>query len=332
MKKVDFEGHVLSRDLLDVLSVRTSAPRYDSASHLLWHTPEFSVNLDRFGPEGEAFQDAGDNRLAIMDRNEVDVQIFSMGDCLCPLPAEIGMPLTRTINEAKYEFIQKHPDRFLGYVDLNPYDVDAACREMERCAKEFGFVAWLTMSNFGPKHLDDDEFFPLLQTAAELHLPVYIHPDAPYDGRMTGLGQQLAGAVAGFGNDVIATLLRLLFKGVMDRLPDLVFIIGHLGEGLPFTFDRIENKCSRPASAPAVSKRPLAEYFENIYFTTSGVFSVPAFDCTRSVMGIDHILFGTDYPFEPLEKTMAWHDSLSLTEEERCALFEGNAKKLLRSF
>ena len=330
MRKIDFEGHVLSQDVLDLLSARTGVPRYDTASHLLYHTAEFSVNIDRFGPEGKFFKDAGDQRISVMDQNGVDIQIIGMGDGLCGLPAEEGMPLTKTINEVKFDFIQKHPDRFLGYVDLNPHDVNAACREMERCAKEFGFVAWQTMSNFGSCYLDDDKFFPLLQTAAELGLPVYIHPDAPFEGRMTGLGQQLAGAGAGFGNDVIATLLRLLFKGVLDRLPDLVLITGHLGEGLPFTFDRIVNKCSRPAGAPAASKRPLAEYFENIYYSTSGVFSVPAFDCTKRVMGMDHIVFGSDYPFEPLEKTVAWHNSLSLTEAERTALYEGNAKRILR--
>lgn len=94
----------------------------------------------------------------------------------------------------------------------------------------------------GGRFLDDPVFAPVLETAACLNVPVYLHPGPPpqpvaevyYAGFAAPVSQALATAGYGWHYETSLHALRMILGGVFDRLPGLKVILGHLGEGIPF--------------------------------------------------------------------------------------------------
>lgn len=319
--------------------------KYDFEAH--FYIPEYTGDIDpvkarernrglppeKQNPFLDHVLDLDSRRLAVMDECGIDVQVISFSTGISRLPAEKAVPLCRTINDRLYEAVQKHPTRFAAFAQLPEQDPDAACRELERCMTQLGFWGWNTFSNYGKKHVDDPEYFPILQTASELGAVVYLHPDFPReDPRYNGWGVELLGGL-GYTLDTATTITRLICAGVFDRLPELQMILGHLGEGIPFYLDRMGAKSPTPESRlPALNRQDFHYYFDhNIWVTTSGNYSVPSYLCTRDVLGKDRILFASDYPYERAQKAVEFVNGLPISEEEREAVYSGNARKAFRN-
>ena len=133
-------------------------------------------------------------------------------------------------------------------------------------------------------------------------------------------------AAIGWHYETGVQLLRLILAGTFDRHPELQVIVGHWGEVALFYLDRIA-----AVDKVAGLKRPVADYCRsNVLVTPSGIFSQRYFAWTREVLGIDRILFATDYPYVPESKAGArqFLDAAPLTQEERQAVAHGNWDRL----
>lgn len=97
----------------------------------------------------------------------------------------------------------------------------------------------------------DPRYLPLFRKAAELGVYVYLHPQLPEGSRYAGYGFTFAGPGLGFTVDTVTTLLRMVVSGLFDEIPSLRLVLGHLGEGLPFLLDRIENRIDPRAAMAA---------------------------------------------------------------------------------
>ena len=210
-----------------------------------------------------------------------------------------------------------------GAEQLEPAKSIAVCQE-------YGFVSWHTHSNYGNTAPDDPRYLPLFRKAAELGVYVYLHPQLPEGSRYAGYGFTFAGPGLGFTVDTVTTLLRMVVSGLFDEIPSLRLVLGHLGEGLPFLLDRIENRIKFLPNPAIRCRRPLRYYFQhNIWVTTSGNMSPEAFRCTQDVLGMDHILFASDYPYESVEDMMAFLRGIPLNEADYARLYYQNAEALL---
>lgn len=208
-------------------------------------------------------------------------------------------------------------------------DVPAAVAELERCVKELGFVAWHTHSNYGETAPDDPRYRPIFQKADELGVYVYLHPQLANASRVDDCGFPVAGPGLGFTMDTVTTLTRMIVGGLFDELPNLKVMLGHLGEALPFLLDRMDNRLKFLPNPKAKNKQDFSAYFHrNIYVTTSGNMSPEAFECTRRVLGLERILFGSDYPFEDASDMVEYVKNLPLGEQERSMLYYKNAQAL----
>jgi hypothetical protein len=122
--------------------------------------------------------------------------------------------------------------------------------------------------------------------------------------------------------------LRLIGSGVFDRFPKLRFIIGHMGEDLPYSLARADSVLSRSRHK---LRRSIAEYFhEHFHITTSGYFTTPPLLCALQVVGADHILFSVDYPFSPTEIGRRFLDSLPLSPADMRKITHQNAERILK--
>jgi predicted TIM-barrel fold metal-dependent hydrolase len=202
---------------------------------------------------------------------------------------------------------------------------------LERCVKELGFVAWHTHSDLNGASLEEARFRPLFQKAAELDIYIYLHPALPHIEGIDQYGFTFAGPGAGFTIGTMLTVLKLIVSGLFDEIPGIKLVLGHLGEAIPFLLDRIDNRLNFLPNKMIRNKRLPSDYFRtNIKVTTSGNMSSAAFACTKEVIGIENILFGSDYPFENLGDMTHFVNTLPLTEQERGKLFYQNAQLLLQ--
>lgn len=285
---------------------------------------------------GPTFKFTVADRVAHMDKLGIDAQIVSCAGGLERFDLDTATYVARNANDEFAEMMVKYPGRFYGYATLIPQDIEGSILELERCSKELHFPAWNTHTNFTKTYIDDDEYFPLLQKADELGMFVYLHPGPPSIERLNGLGGMLNGGL-GYHVDGMITLTRLVCKGVFDRLPNLKIMLGHYGEALPFMIDRIDSLSKQYefnsigeslGNNGGISDHSMRYYFENnIFVTTSGNFDKAAFICTKESIGIERMLFGTDYPIEKYEQTLEFLDGVGMTQEEAEKLYYRNSKE-----
>jgi len=122
-------------------------------------------------------------------------------------------------------------------------------------------------------------------------------------------------------------------SGVFDEFPKLRIVLGHMGEGLPFWLQRIDNRYLLQVKIGAVKKlaRLPSEYFlDNFVITTSGVMSAPALKLSIEVLGIERIMFAADYPYESVEEGVTFLDTVDITEEQRKAIYSTNAERYFK--
>jgi 2,3-dihydroxybenzoate decarboxylase len=127
-------------------------------------------------------------------------------------------------------------------------------------------------------------------------------------------------------------IVRLIWAGVFDQFPRLRLVIGHMGEGLPFCLDRIDNRYywenEMAGVAPKLKRRPSDYIRENVAVTTSGMNFGPPLRMTMEVMGVDNVIFAADYPFEVVRDAVDAVDALDLPEDDKEKLYHLNAKRV----
>ncbi|NLM14835.1 MAG: amidohydrolase [Clostridiaceae bacterium] len=329
--RIDFEAHFYFPELMEYFAKRTDYPIYDPETKALQRSKDFTLKHPyRLTHLQESFAE----RLSMMDAHDICMQILSVSSGIDFLSAEESIEWCQKANDYVYAGMLAHPGRFQGLAALPIADIDASLQELDRCFNELGFIGWLVDSNFGTSYIDDKVYYPLIKRLAEHDGLLYIHPTQPIDNRLKGLGPQLAAAPFGFGIDVSIALMRMICQGIFDELPNLKVMIGHLGEIFPYIMKRMNDKIRGYHSiAPAVNKELPEYYFQhNIWITTSGHFCPHAMRCAIDVLGLERILFGTDYPYEYPEEIDAFFDGLCLSKKDLDQIFWGNAEKFfLRS-
>jgi 2,3-dihydroxybenzoate decarboxylase len=282
----------------------------------------------------DRLQDVDELRLEEMDGAGIDIQVLSHAPSpIQQLPPDQAIPLATDTNNRLLETVKTRPDRFAGFGALPTSDPKAATAELERVVKELGFKGAMIHGRTQGKFHDDERFWPIFEKAQELDVPIYIHPGPPhpavaeayyadYLDRFPGLNS----AAWGFTIDTANQALRLILSGLFDAFPRLKLILGHLGEGLPFMVDRIDESLNRGANK--VRFKDL--FCEHFWITTSGHFSTPALLCSILELGIDRVLFSVDYPYVESLPGMKWMETVPLSREDREKMFNGNARRLLK--
>jgi predicted TIM-barrel fold metal-dependent hydrolase len=250
----------------------------------------------------EGLLDLGERRLAAMDAASIDVQVLSHNQPGCQaLDGTEAIAVARAVNDMMFEAVRAHPDRFAALAALPTADPAAAVQELDRAVTRLGFKGAMINGATNGVFLDDGRFWPILECAQALRVPIYLHPSKPQPAVMKAYFEgyeEIALAPWGFGIETGAHFLRLVLSGAFDAFPNLTVILGHLGEGLPFMLYRINDQTQLAAKRRGLRKAPLEYFIENLVVTCSGNFSTPAFLCTVLALGVDNVLFSVDWPYE----------------------------------
>lgn len=334
MIRIDFEAHFVTKDYVRALEENTGYPRYAVDRQTGRRRLEYTGDVGE--PIGDILLnkllDTGEQRLQSMDAAGIDMQVLSLtAPGVEQFDPARGTALARECNDQLAEVIRSHPDRFFGFAALAPNDPEDAADELERAVVDLGFKGWKTHSNYGGTYLDEQKYWPILERAEHLGVPIYLHPTIPAMPPLRKYGFALAGAPFGFGIETSICMMRLVFSGVFDRYPGLKIMLGHLGEGLPFLMQRIDFAYVRPwfdpDARPDLVKKPSDYLRENMYVTTSGNYLPAAFMCTYESMGIDRILLATDYPYENSHECMRFLEELPITPSDKEKIYYQNAKQ-----
>ncbi len=277
-------------------------------------TPELRAALLKFGGDdtvttfsneentNQRLLDVGEERLARMDTAGVDFQVLSItAPGTQQLPPEVAVPLARDANDFLADAVKCRPDRFAAFATLPTPDPDAAADELRRCVTELKFVGAMLFPRTGLNYLDHSSFRPIFEAAAELKVPLYIHPGVPpqavreacYGGFDFTTNLMLSTGGWGWHAEAGLAALRLILAGTFDRHPDLQIILGHWGEMLVSFADRADAL----TKTTHLERRVLDYITGNIYATPGGVFSHRMMRQVLDVLGPDRIMFAVDDPF-----------------------------------
>jgi predicted TIM-barrel fold metal-dependent hydrolase len=307
--------------------------------HFLTQSFIRATGAPRFADLQPKLLDLAAGRIADMDQAGIDLQVLSLASMgIDALDAATATSLLRDVNDELASAVRAHPTRFAGFAALALKDPHAAAIELDRCVTRLRFPGALLDGTTGGLFLDDPSFLPVFEAAADLNVPIYLHPAPPpepvrhayFSGLPGDLGFLLSIAGWGWHAETGLHTLRLIVSGLFDRFPTLQLIIGHMGEGIPYALARSSAVLS--SAAPHL-RQPVAAYFQtNIHLTTSGYFTQPPLRCALDVVGLDRLLFSIDYPFSPNTRGRSFLDSLSglLSPEDLNKLTHQNAESLLR--
>jgi len=272
-----------------------------------------------------------DERFGVMDEMGIDMQLV----CPAPpqiyyyVPVDIGVQAARAMNDGIAEYVGQHTDRLVALGGVPMQNGQEAAKELERGVKQLGFKGVEVLTNVNGKELSDPEFAPFWQKAEELDALVLIHP--------TGFTQPQRFARFYFNNvignplDTTMALHYLIFDGVFERHPKLRVLSVHGGGYLGAYSGRIDHAWGARSDAHGDLPHPPTTYLHrNVYFDTV-VFTPLQLEALVKTFGADHVIMGTDYPYDMQEHDPIGHIASveGFDASTRAALAGGNAKKLL---
>jgi len=280
--------------------------------------------------------DIGEERIHDMDSTGIARQILSLTNPGVQIfDAATGTALATRFNDQLAEAIRKHPDRFSGLAAIAPQNPAGAAKELERSVRKLGLKGAIINSHTQGEYLDDPKFWDIFAAAESLDVPIYLHPSTPSARMYAPFAEWgLEGAIYGFAVETSLHLLRIVLSGVFDRFPKLRMVVGHLGEGLPYWFFRLDffhraNVASnRYANVKKLEKKPSDYLKDNVWVTTSGMAWEPPILYCQQVLGVDRVLYAMDYPYQFVPEEVKVTDELPISDADKKKLYQTNAEKV----
>jgi predicted TIM-barrel fold metal-dependent hydrolase len=280
--------------------------------------------------------DVGAKRIAEMDAAGIDMQVLSLSaPGVEQMATADAIAMARDTNDYLADAVTKHPTRFAGLAALPTGAPEEAAAELERRVQH-GFKGAVINGHNRGRYLDDQFYWPILERAEALNVPIYLHPTPPpqpvidisYGGFAPMVTDMLAGGAWGWHIETAVHVIRIIFGGVFDRFPKLQFVIGHMGEGLPFMFQRFD---IIPMAVTKL-KRPVLGYLkENVHYTFSGFNFPPTFlDLLLELGGVDRIMFSADHPYQSMAQARAFLEQIPVSAADKERIAHKNAERLFR--
>jgi predicted TIM-barrel fold metal-dependent hydrolase len=313
--------HFLTTALADALRKREELPQIvrRDGRELVAYAPGVAyplvpdmIDLD----EKLARIDAAGLDFAILSVNIPGVDFFDVTEA----PA-----LARAVNDELLDCVARHPSRLAALATLPLEAPEAAAEELAR-AVGLGLKGAMSYANVAGRPLDEPEFRVFFAAAAELDVPVLLHPTRPIYSQNIDVHALVP--VVGFLFETTVSTLRLIYDGLYDRHPGLKLILAHTGSLLPHLAGRIDYEGGRLGAGVDLQTSAL-QALGRLYTDTVSAWP-PALRSALDLLGPEQVLFGSDAPFWEPERTYAPLDQLGLSQEVADAIYWGNSARLFR--
>jgi aminocarboxymuconate-semialdehyde decarboxylase len=274
-------------------------------------------------------------RLQYMDKEGIDYQAINVNAWGYAADRALARDIVQLQNEKIAQAVAAHPDRFVGMATLALQHPDLAAEQLEHAVKKLGLRGAAIGGSVEGQELSDRKFDPFWAKAEELGVMLFMHPQqAPgttQNSRLQGRG----GLGNTIGNPLETTvfLSHLIFEGTLDRFPGLKICGAHAGGYLASYTGRSDALCGRGGSngddCRALKKKP-SDYFRSNFYIDTMTFREEGLRHLVAEVGVDHIFYGTDYPFD-------WPVGIDfvlkvpfLSDAQKEAILGGSLIKLLR--
>ena len=335
---IDFQAHIFPQAYLDEMkrvdgAVVLEAPDpYSGMSYFYDKKLGCRINTATF--QGQNIE----RRLEHMDRLGIDIHVLTI-----PAPAadrfegEDALILARIANDAIAAISRKYPKRFIGFFTLPTCCIRDSLDELERGVNELGLKGFGCFANLNGKPLDREELFPIYERLAHYRLPVYIHPTAPLATEATGL-DIMPTLIFGWAFDSTVAMTRLVYGRVLERFPEINFVVADVGGVLAFFAQRAINiysgRTEEIRQRYGLRENPLNS-FRRFYVDTAD-HPASTLRCVKDFFGVDQLVLGTNYPYGPEEgcalvkNSLQAIEGLELDKGEKQKILGGNAARILQ--
>jgi 2,3-dihydroxybenzoate decarboxylase/5-carboxyvanillate decarboxylase len=294
--------------------------------HTIYNTPEGGGFID-------GLLDLEEERIRIMDENDVDIHLLSLtAPGVQMFDADTATELAVLANDRLAEVIARHPDRFAGLASVAPQSPKRAAQEMDRAINKLKLNGFVINSHTHNEYLDNPKYWPILEAAEALDACIYIHPRAASDGLAGPMHDYgMDSALWSYGVEVGTHAVRMMLGGVFDRFPKLKICLGHMGEAVHFWMWRIDFMSLRAQAngfAPRLQRKP-SEYFkDNFVITTSGQESHLALDFSIKAIGAENVMWAIDHPYQPTPPAVEFMDSAPISAADKELIYYKNAERV----
>jgi aminocarboxymuconate-semialdehyde decarboxylase len=334
---VDFQAHLFPEEYLSEMArlqgnvILEEPDPYSGLSYFYDRELQCRINTATFhGRDPE-------RRIGHMDRLGIDVQVLSVpAPGADRFPPEAAVPLARKANDSIAGLCKRHPRRFVGLFTLPTSSIKASLEELERAVNELGLKGFGCYTNLGGKGLESEELFPIYEWLAARRLPVYLHPTAPLATKAVGL-DIMPTLIFGWAFDSTVSMTRLVYGRVLERFPEINFVVADVGGVLPFFAKRAANiytgRTEEIRQRYGLKENPL-DSFRRFYVDTAD-HPASTLRCVLDFFGPGRMVLGTNYPYGPEEGCLLVMNSLQAIEElplgekEKNQILGGNAAGIL---
>ena len=297
-------------------------------------TPETkAVNAQQDAARRSRMSARGDgvtDRLRDLDEMGIDLQVVMPPppQCYYTVPIDISVKATQIVNDGIAEYVARKPDRFVALGSVPMTDGREAAIELERGMRHLGLKGAQVLTNVAGRELSDPAFAPFWAKAEELGALIVIHPNGFTAGQR--LTRFYFNNVIGNPLETALALHYLIFDGVLERHPNLKILAVHGGGYLGAYSGRMDHAWGARSDCHGDLPHPPTHYLKKIY-VDSVVFTPHQLVGLIEVFGADHVLIGTDYPFDMAEADPLGHLASvpALPDITLAAIAGGNAKRLL---
>ena len=270
-------------------------------------------------------------RLEDMDRVGIDVEVLSLSTPNVFFAEAAGQAeVARIVNDAYAELIAQHPRRFKGFASIPMDAPDAALRELDRALGELKLNGVVLLSNIRGRALTDPRYRPFFEEANRRRLCIFLHPMIPVASEV--FNEYVLGPLVGFPFDTSLAVARMCFAGMFRDFPDIRWVIGHLGGAIPYLMERLDNGYRDFAECRANIDALPSTYLKRLHYDTVS-FSGPALRMVRDLVGVDHMVMGSDYPhmLGSIDRAVTSIEALDIAAHEQQAIFSGTALRILNN-
>ena len=227
-----------------------------------------------------------DAQIQDMNRAGIDVAVQT-----CILGWDTTLENCRLLNDCAAKIQKEYGGRFVGLAHIPPLEGERALKELERAVGDLGLKGVTISSQVRGLSLDAKEFRPFYDVVTRLQIPIFVHPALAPKGYDLLNGYQLS-VILTREFDLGVAVTRLIAGGVLERYPELSFVISHFGGGLAGYKERIARSSYR-FKLP----KSFGDYFDRLYFDMAGFEGSPiALRCALEGIRPERMVFATDYP------------------------------------
>jgi uncharacterized protein len=334
---IDFQAHLFPEEYINELKRRDGAvilqepDPYSGMTYFYDKKLKSRINTAIFQGRDT------DRRLEHMDRFGIDIHVLTI-----PAPGadrfegDDAVAIARAANEAIAAICRKHPTRFVGFFTLPTSSISASLDELERSVHELGLKGFGSFSNLNGQALDREELFPIYERLAKYKLPVYIHPTAPLASEAIGI-DIMPTLIFGWAFDSTVAMTRLVYGRVLERFPEINFVVADVGGVLAFFAQRAKNiysgRTEEIRQRYGLKENPL-DSFRQFYVDTAD-HPASTLKCVLDFFGPERLVLGTNYPYGPeegcvlIKNSLAAIDGLNLSSKDKEKVLGGNAAEIL---